>query len=314
MADISVHSYRSENKLEWNDWISSSKNGTFLHNRDFMDYHADRFHDASIMVRQDGVLIAVLPANSAEGAIFSHGGLTYGGVVTGSKMRIEIFLKTFNAILEFYREQDAKRLYYKPVPHIYQTQPADEDLYALFRHNARLIRCDLSSAIPLARRLKPSKSRKQAVALAKKANLVVRQSRDWQAYWNILSEVLAHRHEASPTHSLREIEMLARSFPDEISLFGAFENDKMVAGLVIFDCGRTVHVQYIAASARGREIGSVDFIVSYLMENIFMGRDWFDFGISTTSQGRQLNEGLALQKEMFGARSVVYQQFEIDLA
>jgi hypothetical protein len=107
--------------------------------------------------------------------------------------------------------------------------------------------------------------------------------------------------------------LLASRFPEGIRLFGAFHEGKMIAGLVTFDCGPAIHVQYIAASPKGRDLGGVDIVVAYLTDTVFANRDWFDFGISTTNRGLQLNEGLAQQKEMFGARCVVYQQFEIDL-
>lgn len=260
------------------------------------------------MVRRQGKLVAILPANKDGDAIISHGGLTYGGFIIGPKMGTAMFLDIFAAVLSVARTFGAARLIYKPTPHIYHTQPAEEDLYALFRFKGRLVRCDASASIPLARRLKSSKLRRRG-----RADLVVGESCDWPAFWAILAEVLAQRHGARPTHSLDEITLLANLFPERIRLFGAFDGAQMIAGLVTFDCGRTIHVQYIASSHAGREMGGVDIIVQYLVEQIFADRDWFDFGISTTDHGRVLNEGLALQKELFGARCVVYQQFEVDL-
>ncbi len=311
MTVITVHPYHPGDINEWNNWVATSRNGTFLHDRRFMDYHADRFHDASVMVRRDGKLIAVLPANIAGDTIISHGGLTYGGLITGPEMRTAMCIEVFVALLDHARARGARRLTYKPTPHIYHTQPTEEDLYALYRCEARLVRCDASASIPLARRLKMSKSRQQAVRTATKAGVEVRESNDWVAFWSVLAEVLRHRHGARPTHSLEEIVLLAGRFPDRIRLFGAFDGARMIAGVVTFDCGRTIHVQYIAASSAGREAGGVDIIVFHLIEKIFADRGWFDFGISTTDHGHSLNEGLAQQKEMFGARCIVYQEFEV---
>ena len=39
----------------------------------------------------------------------------------------------------------------------------------------------------------------------------------------------------------------------------------------------------------------------------------FDFGISTEQGGRYLNEGLIFQKEGFGARTVVYDTYELNI-
>ena len=41
--------YTAEKADEWNAFVAESKNGTFLFNRGYMDYHADRFVDHSLM-------------------------------------------------------------------------------------------------------------------------------------------------------------------------------------------------------------------------------------------------------------------------
>ena len=43
---IQVARYDKSQETEWNSFVGRSKNGTFLFNRGFMDYHADRFTDA----------------------------------------------------------------------------------------------------------------------------------------------------------------------------------------------------------------------------------------------------------------------------
>ena len=52
----------------------------------------------------------------------------------------------------------------------------------------------------------------------------------------------------------------------------------------------------------------------HLLEKVFANEAWFDFGISTTDGGRDLNVGLSRQKEMFGARSIVFQHYALDLS
>jgi hypothetical protein len=80
----------------------------------------------------------------------------------------------------------------------------------------------------------------------------------------------------------------------------------------VFDCGNTVHTQYISSNENGREVGAIDAIVAHLLDH-YKDRRWLDFGISTLNQGRDLNVGLSRQKEMYGARTTVYQQYMVDL-
>lgn len=54
-----VEAYTPEMEREWNDHVATSRNGTFLLDRRYMDYHADRFCDASMVARDDhGRLLA----------------------------------------------------------------------------------------------------------------------------------------------------------------------------------------------------------------------------------------------------------------
>ena len=73
-----------------------------------------------------------------------------------------------------------------------------------------------------------------------------------------------------------------------------------------------VHTRYLAANEYARENGGLDLVISELIE-LFKGKKYFDFGISTENMGRFLNQGLIAQKEGFGGRTVAYQTWEIEL-
>ena len=74
------------------------------------------------------------------------------------------------------------------------------------------------------------------------------------------------------------------------------------------------HAQYMAANEVARECGALDMIVSVLVNDVFKETRYFDFGISTEQGGAQLNQGLIAQKEMFGARAVIHETFEVDFS
>ena len=311
---IKVRQYTADDRSLWDDFVRASKNGTFLFQRDYMDYHADRFTDHSLLIFADDRLVAVLPASRGDGGrIISHGGLTYGGLVTGDRMTAALALDVFSAVLDDCKAAGFVHLHYKPVPHIYHRQPAEEDLHALFLCGARLCRSDLSSTIALRNPLGFAKSKRAGVKAAQKAELSVAESRDFAGFSAILTETLASRHGATPTHTREELELLAGRFPRDVRLFDARKQGQICAAILMFDCGPTVHAQYIASTLQGRELGAIDAIVSHLVIEVFPDRLWFDFGISTVNQGRDLNVGLSRQKEMYGARTTVYQQYMIDL-
>ena len=91
MENYTVKRYQESDYPNWNAFISEAKNATFLFHRDFIEYHKDRFEDFSLMVFDNEKLVAVLPANKVGNEIFSHQGLTYGGLVINEKSKLPRF-------------------------------------------------------------------------------------------------------------------------------------------------------------------------------------------------------------------------------
>ena len=79
----------------------------------------------------------------------------------------------------------------------------------------------------------------------------------------------------------------------------------------MFIYSNIVHTQYLASSGKGREIGALDLLIYTLIEKYKKEKQYFDFGISSENNGVILNNGLISQKEGFGARTVVYETYEI---
>lgn len=303
--------YQPEQATEWNAFLMQSRNGTFLLNRDYMDYHADRFEDASLWIAKDGHNIAMLPANRAGDTVISHGGLTFGGLVLGNKTGASDVIEVFVRLQEYWAAQGIRKLIYKPVPHIYHTVPSEEDLYALHRLNARTIRVDVSTTINQANRLPLSKGRKHALGKARKTGITIRQSQDYAACWEMLTSNLADRHGVKPTHSLAEITLLASRCP-EIVLYMAYLEEVPVAGVVVYAYKQVAHTQYIALTDAARETGALDLLLETLISEVYADKPYFNFGISTCNNGLYFNEGLCAQKEMFGGRTTMMQWLELE--
>lgn len=304
-------------KQEWNKFVAESKNATFLFDRGFMDYHSDRFEDCSLVFEDKGRILACLPANvdRERKQIVSHGGLTYGGVLMSEKITMVQVMELFSLSAGYFKEEyGAERWLYKPIPYIYCSYPAQEDLYALFRMGAVLESRGVSSAIQLPGRLQMSTGRLQCVKKAQKEGLVISESSDFLPFWDLLNNVLVSNHGVAPVHTSSELNALKSRFPQNIRLFVVNNNNnQMVAGSLVFDMGKTVHTQYLASSEEGKRKGALDFLIHHLVTSVFADREYFDFGISTENGGRYLNEGLIFQKEGFGGRAVCYDCYSVDL-
>ena len=313
MSNIEVVKYRSNLKVRWDQFVSNSKNGTFLFNRDYMEYHSNRFKDFSLMFLKKKRLIALLPASIKDNVLTSHGGLTFGGIVSDREMRTSNMLGIFDELMKFSKSQDIKKIIYKVMPKIYHQIPADEDLYALFLNNAKLIGRDLSSTIQMNKNIKYNKGRKWSVNKSKKFGLEIKRSYNFDSFMSIDEKLLKTKYDVKPTHTSEEIEMLANRFPENIKLFGAFKEDMMLAGVIVYESNTVAHTQYIASTGEGKDNYAQDLILDYLIRDYYKDKSYFDFGISTEENGRYLNSGLIQYKEGFGASSVIYDFYKINI-
>lgn len=307
---VMLRRYSDGDAASWNRFVAASKNGTFMLDRNYMDYHRQRFDDHSLLAFDgDGTLLAVIPAHRRDDMLVSHGGLTYGGVVSDAAMTPRKMLGLFDALLAHIKGEGLCGLYYKAIPRVYHRQPADEDLFALFVHNAVLKRRDLTTAIDPQCPAAAQARRRRGMKAAAKAGLAVSESDRWDEFWAILTQNLAERHNLTPVHSLEEIRLLHGRFPDSIRLYCVTQNDAVVGGAVMYLTERCAHVQYTASNPAGREANALDLLFFTLIET-YAGR-WFDFGISNEGDGRQLNHGLIDYKEGFGGRTVTLDHYEI---
>ena len=291
--------------------MAASKNGTFLFERQFMDYHADRFTDCSLMFYRDNALYALLPANVKGDVLTSHGGLTYGGLVMSSRCSAKGVQEVFAAMNTYLSDMGVRRVVYKAIPWIYHQLPAEEDLYALTSiSHATLIIRDISSAVIGDRPVKFSESRKSGLRKALRMGLTVRESEDFATFWQILNANLTAKYGVRPVHSVSELELLHDRFPQAIKLYMVYDGETPLGGTLLFLTPQVLHTQYISATAEGKAHGAIDLLFNHLINEVYTDYRYIDFGKSTVSDSADLNEQLIFQKEGFGARAVCYDTYE----
>lgn len=311
---MQIIKYEKKQKLVWDSFITKAKNGHFFFYRDYMEYHNDRFQDFSLMIYNDkGNIMALLPASINGDTVISHGGLTFGGFVCDSKMTAAKMLDVFANVKHFLKNAGVRMFIYKCMPAIYNKYPSDEAMYALFRNNAELYRRDVSFSIYQPDRLGYQEQRKRAVKKGYIHQYILHESSKYEEYLSLLDKILIKYHGTHPVHSAEELRMLAGKFPDNIKLYTAEKNGQIEAGTVLFLQVGVVHTQYLANSDEGRKTGALDCLLDWLITDVYKDKTWFDFGISCEQEGRYLNEGLAAQKEGFGARAVVHDFYRIEL-
>ena len=311
---MEIRRYRREDKELWNSFVSKARNATFLFDRNYMDYHADRFDDNSFMFYHKGKLKAVLPANVAGDTLYSHQGLTYGGLLLDKKATVEDVLECFDSLNSWLRENGISKVVYKALPWIYQQYPSEEDLYALtWKCKALLISRNIASTIVIDNKLKFAESRKSGIRKALSLNIEVGESNDVDGFWHVLEDNLGNRYNAKPVHTASEMKLLMSRFPNNIRLYVAKMNGEIVGGTLIYVTPQVVHTQYISASVEGKKHGALDLLFDYIINKVYANCRYFDFGKSTEQGGAYLNEPLIFQKEGFGGRGVCYDWYQWEL-
>ena len=312
MKNFSVKRYQENDYENWNAFIGQAKNATFLFHRDFMDYHSDRFRDYSLIVLDGEKWVAVLPANVVESEIFSHQGLTYGGLVYNEKIKLTSIIGILKSVLSFLNDNKIDKLQVKLIPSIYHQKPAEELNYALFLAQAQLIRRDSLAVIDFSKPYIISKTRKECIRRGVKNNLIIKEELNFKLFWEeVLEPNLDKKHQAKPVHTIAEIEMLQQKFPKNIRHFNVYQDDKIVAGTTVFISENVAHPQYVSGLGNKNELGSLDFLYHHLITSVFKEKRFFDFGISNEEQGRKLNKGLVFWKESFGASIIVQDFYEV---
>ena len=315
MSNFRVQRYQPNDSNEWNTFVANAKNATFLFHRDFMEYHKDRFEDYSLMVFDDkDKLVAVLPAHKVDSVLYSHKGLTYGGLVLSSKVILSEVILITKCILEFLEKKEFSKLNLKIIPSIYNAIPSDEMEYVSFLLDAKLNRRDALAVLDITNQIPISRVRKRGIEKGKSNGLVVKEENDFTSFWNeLLIPNLKERYNVNPVHSLTEISYLKSKFPNQIKQYNVYLKDMIVGGVTVFETDNVIHPQYISGNkAFNNELGGLDFLYNNLINVVYKNEKYFDFGISNENQGKEVNESLHYWKESFGARTIVQNFYEIE--
>lgn len=312
MPPIVVERYLPVRKDEWDACVDAAVNQHLLFYRDYMDYHAERFSDHSLMALRDGVLLGVFPANARDGVLYSHQGLTFGGLLHGPKVYATDVLAFVAGLQAHMRENGLARLICKPAPFAYASAPCEGLQYALQCAGARIIERHLSSAIDFHTPVAMAELRRRGIKKALKAGIVIEASQDWEGFIAMLAASL-QRHGTTPKHTPDELRLLHGRFPEYIQLRIASLDGTMLAGVLLYLTRTAAHTQYISVSPEGQRLGALDLLMHGLIEEQRSLRRYFCFGVSTEGDGRSLNNGLQHQKEGFGGRAMLHDIYELSV-
>ena len=312
MAEIVVNKFRKADERVWNNFVAAAKNATFLFHRSYIDYHADRFTDHSLLLYCKGKLKALFVAHESGSSIISHGGLSYGGLILEKEVKLEEVLSFFFHLLNYYHQHRFTSVVYKCLPAYYALFPSQEDLYAMFLLRASLIHRDTSLVFSLSSQLPYQQMKRRNIKKGKSAGYKIVASSDPKTFWNtVLIPNLKNRFDSAPVHSLPEIKKLMKLFPENIQLYEVYSHE-ILGGVLLYVTDQVAHCQYISATSEGKEGKALDFLFHKLLQEIYADKHFFSFGTSNGEEEHHINKGLVKWKEGFGARTFAIDCYQIE--
>ena len=311
---FNVQKFVPADENQWDDFVCKSKNGTFMLTRKFINYHGDKFVDASLLVFKKDKLVAVLPANRKDNTVFSHQGLSYGGLVLKPFVKLSEVLAVFHAILKYYESIGVEEINIKHTPSLHHIAPSDEMLYAFFLTNSTLYRRDAAICLR-PKDYKPNENRRRKIKSANNHNLTIRETQDMTGFWNnVLIPNLQIKHNGKPVHSLQDIQFLKDIFPQNIRQYNVYLGEEILGGTTLFNSETTALAQYISATDHGKSLDALSPLFEYLITSVCKDYEFFSFGHSNESNGRVLNDSLSYWKESFGGSTLIHDFYKTKIS
>jgi len=278
-----------------------------------MEYHRDRYADYSLVVTENDKWVALLPANMLGNEIYSHQGLSYGGLLVMPNVRTADYFAILSAVCRYLIAHNFTHLHLKPIPRIYECCFSDEIAQALFVTKAQQTRSDLYLVVDKNEPYQPNRNRKRALKVAQELGIEIIEEAKYDSFWNeVLTPNLQQRFGVNPVHSLAEITQLAAAFPQQIKLVNAYLDGVLKAGCVLFIMPNVVHFQYSSGTDDRMDTAALDVLFDYVIQR-YHSTHHVSFGNVSEQNGLKINQGLAYWKESFGAKPIVQTYWTLSL-
>ena len=296
-----IEKYQPANRDLWDRTLMRSINGSFLLQRNYMDYHSGRFRDFSLIIYTGNEPVALLPAHREGNKLYSHRGLTYGGLVLARPLRVPVLRTLWNQVLDFLARKEISGLFLDEIPLFYYRWHT-EALRRTYEHSGQMISSKDFWVIDTARPKDGlcNADRRRSLRKAAKMNLQTGPSDDWQGFWDLLQNSLEKRHGAKPVHSLDEMDLLRRRFPGQILLFTTRRNDELLAGAVLYKNRHVLRFQYLAGRTETPLRPAIDALTWHIIERFYPQVRFIDLGTALLPDGSP-NDTLIYWKQSFGA-------------
>ena len=320
---LKICKYKETDREHWDYFVGNSNNGTIFHLRKFLSYHPEnRFNDHSLIIKKNQTIFAVFPAAeqqiNSEKHLISHPGLSFGSFVVLNNISVADSCEMIEKFIGYIKKLKFKVAFIKLSPIFHHQRPSNYIEFFLLKSGFKYKNRDLTSILSLGENIKTSlfkfrSSHIRGLKIAKKKGVKIFQSVEYEEFYRILERNLSKRHGVSPTHTLKELKKLRNLFPEQLKLFSAKLDNRMIAGVLNFLINeRVVLAFYISHDEEYKDCRPLNLLFYKIFEwAIYSKYKIYDFGTFTLNQ--EPNMGLGRYKENFGASGVFRDLVEMKL-
>ena len=226
--------YSKQNKVVWDNFVENSNNGTIFHLRKFLAYHKDRkFEDCSLIFRDKNQIQTVFSGAIIDNCLYSHPGASFGGFVYNNLSFKDAKLIIEN-LIHYAMNLQLSEIVIIPPPFVYYKTYNETMEYCLHISGIQVSEYYISSFVNVKNNLlKQMHSRKRRYIKKMADEIIIKESKNLDAFYPILIDNKL-KHNAPPTHSLKELKLLMDTFPNDIILLLSYKNNVVIGGSLIF--------------------------------------------------------------------------------
>jgi len=307
----------NKHETQWDSFVLESNNGTIFHTRKFLNYHQDRmFEDCSFIFKNKSKIEAVFSGAIINGILHSHPGSSFGGFVFNS-LSFEFGKKIVELLIDFANKNSLKEVVVIPTPFIYYDNYNEVMEYCLYMKGFNTIEYYISSFVDLKPNLLDQMhDRKRRYIKKMQDKIKIKISDDLDSFYPILINNKL-KHKAKPTHSLEELKILKKKFPNEIILLLSYKNNKIIGGALNFVTNKKSCILFynmIDYDYQNLQVSSLQIYESlkWAKKNKL---NYLDIGVSQLYKDSEIipHKSLINFKEQFGAKTMIRKVMKLKL-
>ncbi|MDZ4711490.1 MAG: GNAT family N-acetyltransferase [bacterium] len=314
-----------EDDLEWKEFLRNQYNlfydFTFNSYNDVFEkniiWHHLKFKDLetnkipAIMIGCEKIIDGKLTYVSCDG-------VSFGGFLWKKKINLIYYMKIVEGFKQYLRENNFQSCILKNPPFLYNKNANEETDYALIKNGFRETSVSISNIIDLTdfefRKISEPKKRSIKKSLKKITVEIIDQidEEDFEEYYNILFQNRKLKN-VKPTHSLDELIYLKKNLKNNIIMFAAHLDSKLVAICILFSINKDMILNFYLADDEDFKMERVSEFLLFKSIEWAKEKGYVFYDTGTSDSGGELLEGLFAFKKNFLANGFLRKTYELEI-